>query len=76
MSGAVVTVNAMTDISVQTTEYWPPERPHPWGDRPDDLPLSAAVWDIAKTPGNDRSTFVIKALYEAVKQLEANQKAG
>jgi hypothetical protein len=58
------------DISMQTTEFGHSERPHPWGDRPDDLPLSAAVWDQAKTPGSERSTFVIKALYEAVKQLE------
>jgi hypothetical protein len=61
----------MTDISVQTTQFGPYERPHPWGDRPDDLPLSAAVWDKAKTPGSETSPFVVKALYEAVKQLEA-----
>jgi hypothetical protein len=28
------------------------------------------VWDQAKTPGSEKSTFVIKALYEAVKELE------
>lgn len=58
------------DISVQTTEYVPYERPHPWGERPDDLPISASVWDKAKAPGSETSTFVIKALYEAVKSLE------
>jgi hypothetical protein len=61
------------DISVQTTHYGPYERPHPWGDRPENLPISATVWDTAKAPGAENSTFVIKALYEAVKQLEANQ---
>ena len=65
----------MTDISMQTTSFGPYERPHPWGDRPDDLPLSAAVWDQAKAPGSEKSTFVIKALFEAVKQLEADLKA-
>ncbi len=61
----------MTDISVQTTEFGHYERTHPWGDRPDNLPLSAAVWDKAKAPGSENSTFVTKALFEAVKQLEA-----
>ena len=32
----------------------------------------AAVWDKAKTPGSETSTYVIKALYEAVKQIEAH----
>ncbi|MCV7417798.1 hypothetical protein H7K36_21040 [Mycolicibacterium litorale] len=55
---------------VQTTHYGNYEPPHPWGDRPDELPLAAAVWDEAKT-GDIKSTFVVKALYEAVKELEA-----
>ena len=61
----------MTDISMQATTFGHYERPHPWGERPDDLPLSAAVWDTAKPPGSEKSTFVIKALYEAMKVLEA-----
>lgn len=61
----------MTYIGMQTTTFGPYGRHHPWGDRPDGLPLSAAVWDQAKTPGSEKSTFVIKALYEAVKQPEA-----
>lgn len=65
----------MTDISVQTTTFGNYERPHPWGDRPDDLPISAAVWNQAKTTGNERSTLVIKALYEAVKELETEVAA-
>ncbi len=56
---------------MRTMEFGNYERRHPWGDRPDDLPLSAAVWDKAKAPGSENSTFVIKALYEAVKHLEA-----
>jgi hypothetical protein len=60
----------MTDIGMQTTEFGHYGHSHPWGERPDDLPISAAVWDQAKTPGNEKSTFVVKALYEAVKQLE------
>ncbi|WP_185296336.1 hypothetical protein [Mycolicibacterium litorale] len=58
---------------VQKTEYGSHERPHPWGERRDDLPLSAAVWDAAKPPQVVNSTFVIKALYEAVKQLETQR---
>ena len=56
---------------MQTVHYEPYERPHPWGDRPDDLPIAAAVWDKAKAPGSETSSFVIRALFEAVKQLES-----
>lgn len=62
------------DITVQTYEYNPNDRPHPWGDRPEHLPIAATVWDKAKYPNVVNSTFVINALYEAVKQLEANQR--
>ncbi|OCB41045.1 hypothetical protein A5675_11025 [Mycobacterium malmoense] len=65
----------MTDISVQTTTFGPYERPHPWGERPDDLPISAAAWDKARLPQSFSETALIKALFEAVKQLEANQKS-
>jgi hypothetical protein len=75
LSATVDTVRRMVDISVHTTEFVPYERPHPWGDRSDDLPLSAAEWHQAKTPGSEKSTFVIKALYEAVKQLETELTA-
>lgn len=40
------------------------------GTRPDDLPISATVWDAAKKHGK-QSEAVAVALYEAVKQLEA-----
>ena len=65
-----------TDISLQTTRVGvDPDghQPH-WlpGPRPDDLPISAAVWDVAKSYGKD-SKAVVTALYEAVKQLEAVQ---
>ena len=57
---------------VQTTEFGNYKPPHPWGDRPDGLPLSAAVWDEAEK--DVRSTYVVRALYEAVKKLEAAQQ--
>ena len=42
----------MTDISMQTTHFGgsPDGRQPHWlpGPRPDDLPISAAVWDVAK----------------------------
>ncbi|WP_264063080.1 hypothetical protein [Mycobacterium montefiorense] len=64
-----------TDISVQTTTFGgdPDHQPH-WlpGPRPDDLPISAGVWDVAKNYGKD-SAAVVVALYEAVKKLEAGQ---
>jgi hypothetical protein len=63
------------DISMRTTHHEPYEPPHPWGARPDDLPISAAAWDKAKPPQSFSETAVLKALYEAVKQLEANQEA-
>lgn len=65
----------MTDISVQTTTFGGSGQPSHYlpGTRPDDLPLSAAVWDVAKTYGKQSDAVVI-ALYEAVKQLEANQR--
>lgn len=43
------------------------------GPRPDDLPISAKVWDAAKTYGKD-SQAVMVAMYEAIKQLEAGQR--
>ncbi|WP_354525634.1 hypothetical protein [Mycolicibacterium sp. 624] len=58
------------DNMVQTIHYGPYEPPHPWGDRPDDLPISAAAWDAAKPPQSASQTAVIKALFEAVKHLE------
>jgi len=66
-----------TDISVHTTRSGgnPDRRQSHWlpGPRPDDLPISAAVWDVAKNYGK-QSQAVVVALYEAVKQLEANQQ--
>lgn len=66
----------MTDISVQTTHFGgdPDHQPH-WlpGPRPDDLPISAAVWDVATNYGK-QSNAVVVALYEAVKKLEAAQE--
>lgn len=38
--------------------------------RPDDLPISAAVWDIADGYGKDGAA-VVEALYDAVRQLES-----
>ncbi|MGW5569678.1 hypothetical protein ACWEVD_00635 [Nocardia thailandica] len=43
----------------------PGERPNP-----DDLPLSAAIYDTALNHGSD-SRAVVEALYAAVKELEA-----
>jgi hypothetical protein len=61
------------DISVQTTTYGPPEPSHRLkGGRPDDLPISAKVWDTADRCGK-QSEAVIEALYDAVKQLEAER---
>ena len=65
------------DISVQTTHFGgDPDghQPH-WlpGPRPEDLPISAEVWDVAQTYGK-QSEAVVVALYEAVKKLEANQQ--
>lgn len=65
-----------TDIGMQTTHFGDPNgRQAHWlpGPRPDDLPISAAVWDIAKGYGK-QSEAVVVALYEAVKQLESNQR--
>lgn len=39
--------------------------------RPDDLQLSASIWDQAMPPRRMDSQQVITTLYEAVKQLEA-----
>jgi hypothetical protein len=55
---------------VQTVEYGNYEPPHPWGDRPDNLPISAAAWDAAKPPQSFSPNVHIKALFEAVKHLE------
>lgn len=63
------------DISVQTTTYGPYEPPHPWGKRPDDLPISAAAWDAAKPPQSFDQRLIINALFEAIKKLEAAQQA-
>jgi len=63
-----------TDISMQTTHFGDPDGRQPFwlpGPRPDDLPISAAVWDVAKNYGK-QSEAVVVALYEAVKQLEAS----
>jgi hypothetical protein len=58
------------DIGMQTTTHGNPEPTHRLrGARPDDLPISAAVWDAADLYGK-RSDAVIQALYDAVKQLE------
>lgn len=62
------------DISMQTTTYGPCEPPHPWGKRPDDLPISAAAWDATKPPQSFSQTAVINALFEAIKKLEAAQR--
>lgn len=43
------------------------------GPRPDELPISATVWDVAKSYGK-QSDAVVVALYEAVKKIEADQK--
>ncbi|OBK56175.1 hypothetical protein A5656_19900 [Mycobacterium gordonae] len=63
-----------TDISVQTNTFGGSGQPSHYlpGPRPDDLPISAEVWEAAKTYGKD-SAAVITALYEAVKKLEAEQ---
>lgn len=56
---------------VQTNEYGGYQPRHPFGDdRPDDLPLAAEIWDAAKVPSPVNSSPVVRALYEAVKQLE------
>lgn len=69
------TVRTMSsDISMQSTTTGGPRQPSHYlpGPRPDDLPISAAVWDVAKSYGKQSEAVVI-ALYEAVKKLEANQ---
>lgn len=76
MSAVGATVpNMSTDISMQTTttfgDHGQPSHYLP-GPCPDDLPISAEVWDAAKTYGKD-SAAVVVALYEAVKRLEAEQ---
>jgi hypothetical protein len=63
------------DISMQTTAFGSPEPAHTLpGGRPDDLPISAAVWDAADHYGK-QSQAVVAALYEAVKKLEASSRA-
>jgi hypothetical protein len=59
---------------VRTEEFGSNQPPHPLGDRPSDLPLSAAVWDKADH-GMLKSEFVIIALYEAVKELECEVRS-
>jgi hypothetical protein len=62
------------DISVQTTTFGGPSPSNGLpGPRPADLPISAAVWDVGDRYGKQSDAVVI-ALYEAVKQLEANQR--
>lgn len=76
MSARRGTVRDMsTDISMQTTTIGGSGQPSYYlpGPRPDDLPISAAVWDVAKNYGK-QSEAVVLALYEAVKKLEANQQ--
>lgn len=76
MSVPPITVTRMsTNISVQTTTFGGSGQPPHYlpGPRPDDLPISAAVWDVAKNYGKQSESVVI-ALYEAVKKLEAAQK--
>lgn len=60
---------------MRTTQFGHHVRPHPWGERPDDLPLSTAVWDKAKAPRGETSSFVTIELYEAVKQLKTGLPA-
>lgn len=76
MSESRRTVRFMsTDISVQTTTFGGGRPSHYLpGDRPDELPISAAVWDVAANKGK-QSEAVVVALYEAVKRLEADQIA-
>jgi hypothetical protein len=63
------------DISIQSIDFVLSEPAHRLkGARPDDLPLSAAVWDAADRYGND-SKAVVQALYEALKQLESDSIA-
>lgn len=73
--GAVPSGGMSTDISVQTTTFGGSGQPSHYlpGPRPDDLPISAGVWDVAKNYGK-QSEAVVAALYEAVKQLEAAQQ--
>lgn len=64
-----------TDISIHHTQFGgdPNYQPHYLpGPRPNELPISAEVWDAAKTYSKD-SAAVVAALYEAVKRLEAEQ---
>ncbi len=60
---------------MQTTTFGgDPDHPSHYlpGSRPDVLPISAKVWDVAKDYGK-QSEAVGVALYEAVKKLEAAQ---
>lgn len=62
----------MTDISMQTTSFGPPEPTHRLpGPRPDKLPMAAAIWDASNQYGK-QSQAVVTALYDAVKQLETD----
>jgi hypothetical protein len=62
------------DISMQTNEFGSPNPSHRLpGPRPDHLPISAAVWEVADNYGK-QSDAVVVALYEAVKKLEAEHK--
>ena len=44
---------------------------HPWGEKPEGLPISTAVWEAAAPPNVVTSTFVLQALYHAITRLEA-----
>jgi hypothetical protein len=58
------------DISMQTANFGPTEPSHRLkGARPDNLPLSAQLWDVADKYGKD-SRALVEALYEAFKELE------
>ncbi|QFS89124.1 hypothetical protein FIV07_00120 [Mycobacterium sp. THAF192] len=75
MSALRGTVRDMsTDIGMHATTFGAAGQPshHLPGPRPDELPISAAVWDVAKSYGKQSDAVVI-ALYEAVKKLEAAQ---
>lgn len=68
-----ITVTHMsTDISVQTTTFGGSGQPSHYlpGPRPEKLPISAKVWDVAKDYGKE-SEAVVVALYEAVMRLES-----
>ncbi|MGK8506344.1 hypothetical protein [Nocardia asiatica] len=64
----------MTDISVEQHFIGPDPNRTPGyafpGGRPDELPLSAALYDVWCKSGGIASQAVITALYQAVRALE------